>query len=251
MTWFDSHFHLDEEDCPEHVLDDARQAGVTRFMILGTSLNDCGRTVRLGDPDHGVFTAAGLHPHAAETFDSLEPFREWHQTPGCLAVGEIGLDYFYDFAPREAQRRVFARFLDFAQELDKPIVIHCRQAFRDCLDIVRAHLAPGFPFLIHSFADTPAEAEQWLELGAMLSVNGMVTFNKADNIRESLTHIPLDRLLIETDSPYLAPKPHRGKRNCPAFIPLIGQRVAQERGLPVETVEQTTTDNAIRFFRAR
>lgn len=251
MSWFDSHLHLESEDVPEDVFEQARQQRVTRFMVLGTSLDNCERIVNLGSLEQGIFTSAGLHPHAAETFQSLEPFREWHQHPACLAVGEIGLDYFYDFSPREAQRRVFAAFLDFAQDIGKPVVIHCRNAFQDCYDIVRAHLAPNFPLLIHSFADTPAEAEKWLELGAFLSFNGMVTFNKADNIRESLDHVPLERILVETDSPYLAPKPHRGKRNQPAYIPLIGARIAEHKLIDLETVENVTTDNAIRFFNAR
>ena len=246
--WFDTHFHLDEEDDAEQVFATARAVDVTRFLVLGTSYDDCPRTMALADPANGVYVAAGLHPHVADSFVGTEPFREWLALPGAIAVGEIGLDYHYDISARESQRRVLETFFLLAQELNLPAVIHCREAFDDCHDILKANCAPGARILIHSFADTPRELEQWLELGAMVSVNGMVTFNKADNIRESLAHIPLERLLLETDSPYLAPKPYRGQRNSPANIPIIGQRVAEEKGLSVGEVQRITTENALKFF---
>lgn len=248
IAWFDTHFHLDLEDVPQQVFEDARNQHVTRFLVLGTSLQDCPRTVALASPQDGVYVAAGMHPHTADTYETMTPFREWLATPGAVAVGEIGLDYFYDISDRGAQKRVFAAFLELAQELKLPAVIHCRNAFEDCYDIVKATLAPGFPFLIHSFADTRREAELWLELGAMFSVNGMLTFRKSDNIREAINAVPLERILLETDSPYLAPIPHRGKRNCPAFIPFIGEKLADEKCCAVEDIAEITTRNACRFF---
>ena len=246
--WFDTHFHLDEEDDAEKVFADARAVDVRRFLVLATSYEDCPRTVALASPEKGVYVAAGLHPHVADSFVDTQPFREWLSVPGAIAVGEIGLDYHYDLSSHDAQQRVLEVFLALAQELALPAVIHCRDAFEDCYRIIKSNMEPGVKVLIHSFADTPREVDLWLELGAMVSVNGMVTFNKADNIRESLAHIPLERLLLETDSPYLAPKPYRGQRNCPAFIPIIGQRVAEEKGMTVQEIQRITTENALRFF---
>lgn len=249
MTWFDTHFHLDEEDNPNDVFNAARAQNVTRFLVLGTSHKDCPRTLQLANPDEGVFVAVGLHPHVADTFQSTQPFKDWlAATPGAIAVGEIGLDFFYDSSPRTTQRRVFEIFYNLAQELNLPAVIHCRNAFQDCHDVVKANYTPSDKILIHSFADTPRELACWLEMNAMISVNGMVTFNRADNIRESLAHIPLDNLLLETDAPYLAPVPHRGKRNTPAYIPLIGQRVADEKYRTADDIMNITTQNALRFF---
>ena len=245
----DTHFHLDPEDNPQEIFAAARNAGVTLLIVQGTSLDDCQRTVDLADAEHGIYVTAGLHPHVAKTFTDLQPFREWHKTNGCVAVGEIGLDYFYDFSPHEDQKRVFEIFLQFAVELDKPPVIHCRSAFDDCYDIVKNTLPSGYPFLIHSFADTRTEARKWLDLGAMLSFNGMATFKKSDNVREALAITPLDRILLETDSPYLAPVPYRGKRNTPANIPIIGRFVADQKCIEPEELAKVTLDNARRFFK--
>ena len=246
--WSDTHFHLDPEDNPQEIFAAAKAAGVSLLIVQGTSLDDCQRTVDLADPANGVYVTAGLHPHVANTFTDLEPFRKWHQTDGCIAVGEIGLDYYYDLSPHDDQKRVFEIFLRFAVELGKPPVIHCRSAFDDCYDIVKNTLPSDYPFLIHSFADTRTEARKWLDLGAMLSFNGMSTFRKSDNVREALAITPPDRILLETDSPYLAPVPYRGKRNTPAFIPVIGNYVAEQKGLAPEELAQITMDNAKRFF---
>lgn len=248
MLWFDTHLHVDPEDDFEAMTAAARAVGVGGFFVQGTSLEDCEATVALGDPAQGVYTAVGLHPHVASSFDGLSLFRDLLTRPGVIAVGEIGLDYHYNFSPPERQREVFAVFLELASELGKPAVIHCRDAYPDCRQLVRDHLRPGAPFIIHSFTGTPDQAEEWLAMGAMLSMNGMVTFNKAVNIRESLAVIPVERLLLETDSPYLAPVPWRGKRNCPAYLPLIGQRVASEKGMTTEKLAAVTTANACRIL---
>lgn len=246
--WTDTHLHLDPEDNHAKIFQDARANKVTQFLVLGTSLDDCQRIIDLADPKHGVYVAAGLHPHVASTFTDLEPFKAWHKNPACKAVGEIGLDYHYDFSPRDQQRKVFELFLDFAVQIKKPPVIHCRNAFDDCYDIVKSTLPHGYPFLIHSFADDKPEARKWLDLGATLSFNGIVTFNKAQNVRNGLAITPLDKLLIETDAPYLAPIPYRGKRNQPAYIPYIAQRIADEKFTTIEDLARITTENANRFF---
>ncbi|MGI5924671.1 MAG: TatD family hydrolase [Lentisphaeria bacterium] len=247
--WFDTHLHLDRDDSAEAVFAAARREGVGAFLVQGTSLDDCERTVALANPEQGVYAAVGLHPHVAASFRDMAFFRDLLAHPGVIAVGEIGLDYYYNNSPADVQREVFGRFLDLACELALPAIIHCRDAFADCHAIVKERHCPTLRCIIHSFTGTPAEADRWLELGAMLSINGMVTFNRAHNIREALAHIPMARLLLETDSPYLAPVPKRGQRNCPAFLPYIGRRVAEEKQLPPEKVADITTSNACNFLR--
>lgn len=247
--WFDTHLHLDRDDSAEAVFAAAREEGVGAFLVQGTSLDDCERTVALANPEQSVYAAVGLHPHVAASFRDMAFFRDLLARPGVVAVGEIGLDYYYNNSPAEVQREVFGRFLDLACELDQPAIIHCRDAFADCHAIVKERHCPSLRCIVHSFTGTPAEADRWLELGAMLSINGMVTFNRAHNIREALAHIPMTRLLLETDSPYLAPIPKRGKRNCPAFLPYIGWRVAEEKQLSPEKVADITTTNACNFLR--
>lgn len=251
MLWFDTHFHLYPEDDSEAVFAASRAVGVAGFLLQGTSLQDCVSATAMAAPEEGIFATAGLHPHVASSFVGMSFFSDLQSLPGVVAVGEIGLDYHYNHSEPACQRQVFAAFLELASELGKPAVIHCREAHVDCLQLVVDHLRPGTPFVIHSFTGTPGEAEEWLALGAMLSMNGMVTFNRAHNIRETLAVIPVERLLLETDAPYLAPMPHRGKRNCPAYLPLIGERVAAEKGLPVAELAAATTANACRFLQVQ
>ncbi len=250
MTFFDTHLHLSAEDDPAAVLAQARAVGVAEFLLAGTDLSssEFGAALALAEP--GVYAAAGVHPHQAAEFVSAEMarFRDCLACPGVVAVGEIGLDYHYDFSPREVQRRVFALFLEVANELHLPAVIHCREAFEDCFELVQGHLRPGSPFLIHSFTGTLEECRRWQDLGAHFSINGMVTFRKADNIRNLLPQIQPERLLLETDSPYLAPMPYRGKKNCPAYLLEIAKRVAEEQGISLAEVAEQTTRNARGFF---
>ena len=253
MLWFDTHFHIDLEKAPRahDIIEGARQAQVGLMLLQGTSLEDCPQTISLAEQEDGVYATTGLHPHTADTPYDRAQFLELASHPKVKAIGEIGLDYYYDFGDRAKQRLMFADFLKLAVETNLPAVIHSRDAFEDTFTIVQDNLPPGHPFEIHSFTGTVDESLQWLQAGAMLSVNGMVTFKKADNVREILHHIPLDRLLLETDSPYLAPIPLRGQENTPANIPLIGAKVAEELGLSVEQVADLTTANGQRFFKIR
>jgi TatD DNase family protein len=248
LFWFDTHLHVSQEDDFDAIVAAAQAAGVGGLLIQGTSMEDCVPTAALADSRRGIFAAVGLHPHVAAAGADLALIRDLLSRPAVVAVGEIGLDYHYNFSPPERQREVFAMFLELASELSRPAVIHCRDAYADCRQMVADHLRPGAPFIIHSFTGTPDEAGEWLAMGAMLSMNGMVTFNKAVNIRESLAVIPLSRLLLETDSPYLAPVPHRGRTNCPAFLPLIGKRVAREKGVTEVELAAVTTANACQLL---
>lgn len=246
---FDTHFHIDPEANNSALFERARCAGVSHLLVAATTLADAVMIQQAVAVEAGVVTTVGVHPHEAKSVtDGFDVFRGLAGHPNVVAIGEIGLDYHYDFSPREKQRQVFAGFLELAVELRLPAIVHCREAFEDCLEIMGDTLPAGHPFEVHSFTGTPAQAETVLALGAMLSFNGMVTFKRADNIREALRVVPLERLLLETDAPFLAPVPHRGKPNEPAFVPFIAAAVADVLNRDVEEVAATTTENGLAFF---
>jgi len=246
---FDTHLHLTPDDDAVELLAKARAVGVKHFVAAAGDFEDAVRAVAVACENDDLFATVGLHPHEARLFaDDLVRYRRLAEHEQVVAIGEIGLDYYYDHSPRDVQRRVFSAFLTLAGEMRLPSVIHCRDAHDDCLAILRDTLAPGQSFVVHSYTGTPEWAEEALALGAMFSFNGMVTFKKADNIRAALRAVPLDCLLLETDSPYLAPVPHRGKRNQPAYVADVARGVADVLDLPFADIAQRTTDNALRFF---
>ena len=246
--WFDTHLHLYGEDIPAALFMRARTQGVHRFNIIGTDLASSRAALEVARETEGAVASVGVHPHEAESSVDIDRFRPLLADASAVAVGEIGLDYHYEYASRSAQQRVFAAFLELSAETGKPAVVHCRDAYEDCLTILRDVVVPEQRIEIHSYTGTPHWVEKALALNAFFSVNGIVTFKKADNVRESLGAIPLDRLLLETDAPYLAPVPVRGKRNEPAYLPHIGRRVASLKGVDVEMLATTTTQNALSFF---
>jgi TatD DNase family protein len=250
----DSHCHLDDEKFDadrEATIARAREAGVERMMAIGTGDGppDLEAALRLARRHAFIYATIGVHPHDAakatpETFDCLS---ELAREPKVLAIGEIGLDDHYDFSPHDVQRRVFRQQIELAAGARKPIVIHTREAWDETLTLIREH---GLPFggIMHCFTGGAKEADQALELGFHLSFGGMLTFPKADDIRQAATRTPEDRLLIETDSPYLAPVPHRGKRNEPAFLAETARRLAELRGVAPEDIARLTTSNFDRLF---
>ena len=254
MKLVDSHCHLDDEKFDadrEATIARAREAGVERMMAIGTGNGppDLEAALRLAREYEFIYATVGVHPHDAakatpETFDRLADLA--HE-PKVLAIGEIGLDYHYDFSPRDTQRRVFAQQLELAAHARKPIVIHTREAWDDTMALIREH---GLPFggIMHCFTGGAKEAGQVLELGFHLSFGGILTFPKADDVRQAAACTPEDRLLIETDSPYLAPVPHRGKRNEPAFLAETARRLAELRGAAPEDIARVTTGNFDRLF---
>ncbi len=255
MKLVDSHCHLDDEKFAadrEATVARAREAGVERMMAIGTGNGppDLEAGLRLAREHEFIYATIGVHPHDAakatpETFGRLA---ELVREPKVLAIGEIGLDYHYDFSPRDVQRRVFRQQLELAAHTRKPIVIHTREAWDDTLALIREH---GLPFggIMHCFTGGTAEADQALELGFHLSFGGILTFPKADDVRQAAARTPEDRLLIETDSPYLAPVPHRGKRNEPAFLAETALRLAELRGAAPADIARATTRNFDRLFR--
>ncbi len=258
MTLVDSHCHLDDPKFDadrEAVIERALAAGVTRMLAVGTGNGppDLEAGVRLAAAYPFIYASVGVHPHDAskageETFAKL---RELAGLPKVVAIGEIGLDYHYDLSPRETQRKVFESQLRIARETGKPVIIHTREAWDDTLAILRSELPLPVDGVMHCFTGDARQAEQALEMGFHLGFGGVITFNSAESVREAARITPLDRLLIETDCPYLAPVPHRGKRNEPAFVAVVAQRLAALRNENVEVVACSTTRNFERLCLRR
>jgi TatD DNase family protein len=242
----DSHCHLDDEQFDadrEEVIARARDAGVGELLAIGLEA-----AVRLAESRPGIRAAVGIHPHEASKAD----FGAWRALlahPKVVAVGEIGLDYHYNFSPPEVQREVFARQLDMAAEARLPVIIHTREAWPDTFRILEERWArAGLPGIMHCFSGGWAEAERALARGFYVSFAGVVTFPKAASIQEAARRVPAERILIETDAPYLAPVPHRGKRNEPAFVAATARKLAELRGVSFEEIAEITTANFRNLF---
>ena len=246
---FDTHFHLEAQDDPGALVARAQVAGVTRLLLAGAGAGEAAALLDRVAPHPAIYAAVGVHPHeAAQAPADVAAYRALAARPRVVAIGEIGLDYHYDHSPRDVQRRVFADFLALARELDLPAIVHCREAHADCVALLRDGLGGQHRFVVHCFSGTVAEGAEFLALGGWLSYTGMLTFPKAENVRAALRATPLDRVMFETDAPYLAPVPHRGKRNEPAFLPGVVARAATELGLSFAELAARSTANAERFF---
>jgi TatD DNase family protein len=247
VTLVDTHCHLDDpkfDHDREQALERALAAGVTRLMAIGTGNGppDLEAAIRLAERYPAMYATIGVHPHDASkaTGETFARLRDLAAHPKVLAFGEIGLDYHYDFSPRDVQRAVFERQLALAAEARKPIVIHTREAWEDTLAGVTSLPYGG---IMHCFTGDAAQARQALDRGFHLSFGGVLTFPKAEALREAARIAPDDRILVETDCPYLAPVPHRGKRNEPAFVVETARRLAEVRGTTPENIAQLTTRN--------
>jgi len=251
----DTHCHLGDaafDTDRDAVLERASAAGVTHVVVIGESLGGSERAAALGRTRPGLSATAGVHPHEARTWsaDVRERLRELLAGPEMVAVGETGLDYHYDHSPREDQRQAFAAQLALAMELGKPVVVHARDADADMAAMLR-ELGNRAPVVVlHSFSSGDEVWEAGMAIGAYFSFSGMITF-KNWALAGRLTDCPADRLLLETDAPYLAPVPHRGKRNEPAFVRAVAERAAEFRGETPEALVQQTAENARRCFGPR
>lgn len=259
----DSHAHLEGERFDadrEQVIARALQAGVRAMVAIGNGDGpaqvDCG--VRLAEQYEFIYATLGIHPHEARLADEgfYQSMEKLAKHPKVIAWGEIGLDYFYDHSPRDVQKSVFIRQMELAAAAKLPIVIHCRpseasdNAWDDFFALARQHWSHnGLGGILHCFTGTPAQAKSALDLGFMISFAGNLTFPKAQQIRDAALEVPLDRMLIETDSPFLAPVPNRGKRNEPAFVVETARKLGQLRGLPAEEVGARTSRNFYNFFK--
>ncbi|MBX3222377.1 MAG: TatD family hydrolase [Labilithrix sp.] len=257
MSLIDTHCHLDPQYFPagpDEALARAAAVGVRGFVVIGVGrdLAPARAAVELAKRlPESIGAAVGVHPHDAVTLDdaAYAELAELAKEPATLAVGEIGLDYHYDHSPRDRQREVFARLVNLAREVKKPIVVHTRSAPADTLDVLEREGARDVGGIIHCFSEDRAFAERALDLGFDISFSGIVTFKSSAAIQDVARWAPIDRILVETDSPYLAPVPLRGKPCEPAFVVHTARRVAELRGVPFEALCEATSENAERRFR--
>ena len=254
MTVIDSHCHLDFPDFADDldaVVGRARAAGVERMITIGTRVSKAPGVAVIAERFDDVFFTVGTHPHeaAGEGAEDFDTMRAFASHPKCVGIGEAGLDYHYDNAPRDVARRVFRGHIALARELDLPLVIHARDADADMAAILSDEMGQGrFRAVLHCFTSSRKLAETALELGLMISFSGVVTFKKSEDLRAIARDVPLDRLLVETDAPYLAPTPHRGRRNEPAFVVDTAGVVAEARGITLEALAAATRANTLSFF---
>jgi len=249
----DTHAHLDDEkfkDDVEEVVKRAEEAGLSKILTVSSAPGSIARTIALTARFPMVYGSVGLHPHEAKFFSSeIEAeIREGVKEEKIVAVGEIGLDYHYDFSPRDQQIDVFRTQVRMGKELGFPIIVHDREASEDILRVLTEEMGESGG-VIHCFTGEVEGAKKYLDLGMHLSFTGILTFPKAESIREAAKIVPLDRLLLETDSPYLAPVPMRGKRCEPSFVKHTAEVLAKVKGVSVDELENVTTENAERLFR--
>lgn len=256
MRWIDTHFHANDTvtDFGAYVRE-AEGASVAAMLLCASGAAEAANAQRTAEQFDAVYFAAGLHPHdAAEGRAFLADLDSFLEHPKLAAAGESGLDYFYGFCPRKPQLEALEQQLQRALASHLPAVLHCRDkadsvlAYEDMLSLIRDFAADGGKFVLHCYAGTEAFAEKFLALGAYFGVGGMITFANAENIRSLARFLPLDRLLTETDAPYLAPKPFRGKPNHSKYIPLIGAKLAEVKGVAREECARITTANALKLF---
>ncbi|WP_022853805.1 TatD family hydrolase [Thermodesulfatator atlanticus] len=248
----DTHAHLNlpgsyKKDLPE-VIARAKEGHVEKIINVGIEIKTSIRALELAREYEGLFATAGIHPHEVKkvnsaTYDTLKALLADEKI---VAVGEIGLDYAKEYSPRELQKEHFARQLALAREFKLPVVIHSREAYPDILEVLKEELPEKFVF--HCYAGTVSEARKILDLGGFLSFTGIITFPKGENVREVVRFAPLDRIMAETDCPFLTPVPHRGKRNEPAFVRYVVEKIAELKNISFEKCAEATTKCAEEFF---
>ncbi|MBI3031423.1 MAG: TatD family hydrolase [Candidatus Rokubacteria bacterium] len=254
---FDTHAHLHfpefAGDLPA-VLGRARAAGVGWMLTIGTSVEGSQAALALAEREPDLYAAVGIHPHDASeateaAFEELRRLAE--SSEKVVAVGEIGLDFFRNLSPREVQLEVFRRQLDLARRIGKPVLVHCREAHAETLEVLGAEGVPAAGGIMHCFSGDAEVARRCLDLGLLISLAGPVTYPNARNLPEVVKLAPEDRLVVETDCPFLPPQPYRGKRNEPAYLPITAARVAELKGRPVEAFGARMAENALALFGIR
>lgn len=254
----DSHCHVDSEQFDadrEEVIARALAAGVTTLLAIGTGEGppDLDAAIRLANRHDCFLATVGVHPHNADRVQP-ETYPELNRLaahPKCVGIGEIGLDYHYDFSPRPQQQEVFIRHLELAKQLRLPIIIHTREAWDDTVAILRQHWDFELGGVFHCFSEGVEQAAQAVDMNFHIGLGGVLTYPKAERLRDAASFTPLNRMLLETDAPYLAPVPKRGKRNEPAYVVETARRLAALRGLTLEELDQLTTENFRRLFSAK
>ncbi len=255
VSLVDTHAHIQSEnfaDDIDQVVERAHCAGVEKIIVVGgageLSTNETG--LEISRRHSGTFATVGMHPHDARqvTDEDFQRLKVLTEDPKVVAVGETGLDFYYEHSPREVQMELFSRFIHLARETKLPLVVHDRDAHDEVEELIRRHGQGEVRGVIHCFTGDMKAAEAFLDLGFYLSFTGIITFKNAGSLREVVREVPMDRILVETDSPYLAPIPHRGKRNEPAFVRFVAEVIAQVKGLTMYEVAHTTNVNAQNLF---
>jgi len=251
---FDTHVHLNDDqfdDDLEEVIERARLNGVERVVVVGFDEKTIKRAMELIDTYDFMYAAIGWHP--VDAIDLTDSYLDWIEEltahPKVVAIGEIGLDYHWDKSPKDVQQAVFRRQIQLAKKLDLPIIIHNREATEDVVTILEEEGAAEVGGIMHCFSGSPETAKRCLDMNFYISLGGPVTFKNAVKPKEVAKEVPLDRLLIETDCPYLAPHPYRGKRNEPSYVKLVAEQIADLKGISFDEVARATTENANRLFR--
>ena len=249
MIFTDSHCHLTMSNAEANLVA-ARAAGVRGFVVPGTKLEDAPQAVAFAQQHDDVWAAVGFHPHDAKDCDdaAFAEIERLAREPRVVAIGECGLDYHYDYSPREVQRAVFERHIELAKALDKPIIVHNRESTADMVEILSRSGARG---ILHSYTESLDVARQLVGLGYYISFSGIVTFKSAESLREAARGLPHDRVLIETDTPYLAPVPYRGRDNEPAYVVAVAELLAKLWDVSLERVAEQTTANFERVFSVK
>ncbi len=249
--YFDTHAHYTDESFDndrDETIKAVRESGVELIMNASSDNESCVKSLELSEKYPFIYSAVGWHPHEAKTFtkESEELIRRWCTLPKVRAIGEIGLDFYYDLSERDVQRGVFIRQMELARELKKPVIVHDRDAHAECMEIIRKF--PNIKGVFHCYSGSAEMAKEILDMGWYLGFTGAITFKNARKALEVIEMCPNDRILIETDCPYLAPVPHRGKRNDSRFLPYMAQKVAEIKGISVEDAAEMTYLNGRRFF---
>ncbi len=245
MRWIDNHCHIPPGADGDDWVAAARAAGVDKMVTVGVTRERSAEAIAVAARHDGVYATVGVHPHDAT--DGMDGIEELLSEPGVVAIGEAGLDYYYDRSPRAIQQDVFAAHIGLAHKHELPLVIHTRDAWEDTFDILDREGTPTRT-VFHCFTGGPDEAAAGVERGIVISVSGIVTFKNAEDLRNAVTATPLDHLMVETDSPYLAPVPHRGKKNQPANVVHVGAAVAELLDSSIERVAAATTAKAEEFY---
>lgn len=253
MTLVDSHLHLHfpQYDADmEEVIRRAIQGGVGYFVNIGTDLEDSRKAVAVAEAHPEVYAAVGYHPHETKRADpsELAELKKLLQHPKVVAVGEVGLDYFHDHSPREIQRKLLKTFLGWYKQYEKPVILHCRDAYDDLMQILKETVEFPCRGVVHCFSSNAITMKKFLDMGFYIAFGGALTYKKNDDLREACKACPVDRLLIETDAPYLAPQTRRGKRNEPLFMVETANFMAELRRVSLEDLAETTTANAKELF---
>lgn len=251
MPWIDTHCHFNLTEYfpnPEPWIEKALASGVTQMIVIGIDRKSSEKAVALADKYESLFATVGCHPNSA--LEWTEKDNQFYEAlfnhPKCVGIGEIGLDYYWDKCPKAIQMKVMEAQIELAKSLKTSIVFHCREAYEDLINYATKHQLP--PSVFHCFAGNPAQAKQTADLGIYAGVDGPITYKKADELREAIAGFPIEHLLIETDAPFLTPHPFRGKPNDPSLVPIIGEKLSEVKGIPLEQLEAQLRLNSCRLF---